>query len=176
MNDQNDVICDNYCIDDKKDMTCHECSNFHPVATSSTQDSLNISRDEVIASNQNQINHVELDPVTEAIPGQAPLRDPRIDSQRTEFQDVTTMIRSRVVYSDKRMLTQDEIVPAIQQNNGMHTHPGSQNSHPLIKVIGPSCQTDSSLDDDFVLKGGALTVINKKRHSLNCIETWTLPL
>ncbi|CAC5408242.1 unnamed protein product [Mytilus coruscus] len=33
--------------------------------------------------------------------------------------------------------------------------------------------SDSTLDGDFVLKGGALTVVNKKPDSLSNIETWT---
>ncbi|VDI17586.1 Hypothetical predicted protein [Mytilus galloprovincialis] len=33
--------------------------------------------------------------------------------------------------------------------------------------------SDSTLDGDFVLKGGALTVVNKKPDSLNNIEIWT---
>ncbi|CAC5422647.1 unnamed protein product [Mytilus coruscus] len=92
------------------------------------------SGEENIASNQNQINRVELYSVTVAIPGPVPSRDlmSRIYSQRTaEFHDVITAIHSRAVDSDPRIVTQDEMVPPIQQNHGMYTHPGDENSHPL---------------------------------------------
>ncbi|CAC5383746.1 unnamed protein product [Mytilus coruscus] len=89
--------------------------NIDVIATPSTQGSFNISKDEYIASNQNQTNHVELDPVTETIPEKAPLRDlmSRIYFQRT------SVYRSRAVDSNKRKVTQDKIVPQNQQKNGV---------------------------------------------------------
>ncbi|CAC5380850.1 unnamed protein product [Mytilus coruscus] len=83
------------------------------------------------------------------------------DSQRPQFQDVTIEIHSKAVDSDPRIVTQDEMAPSIQENHGV-----------LLKSA-TYLGSDSTLDADFVLKGGALTVINKKPESLSNIETWT---
>ncbi|CAC5407443.1 unnamed protein product [Mytilus coruscus] len=42
----------------------------------------------------------------------------RTDSQRPELHDVTTAVLSRAIDSDPRIVTQDEMVPSIQENHG----------------------------------------------------------
>ncbi|VDI44251.1 Hypothetical predicted protein [Mytilus galloprovincialis] len=192
------------------------------------------SGDEIIASNRNQSDRAELDPVTVAIPGPSSSRVPRssTDSQRPELYDVTTTINRRAADNVSSIVSQVELVPSIQDSHGMYTHTGDQNSPPfyhrrrsqslitgthsasneisLVNHIPESIPSifdpigahiplnikekiwrgefihlglllksaavlgsDSTLDGDFVMKGGALTVVNKKPDSLNNIEIWT---
>ena len=43
----------------------------------------------------------------------------------------------------------------------------------LLLKSAKELATDSYLDGDFVLKGGALTIVNKKPNSVNNIHSWT---
>ncbi|CAG2222768.1 unnamed protein product [Mytilus edulis] len=220
--------------DPKRLMAPRGNQNIIAAGSHSTQVMVNESGDEIIASNQNQSDRAELDPVTVAIPGPSSSRVPRssTDSQRPELYDVTTTINRRAADNVSSIVSQVEMVPSIQDSHGMYTHTGDQNSPPfyhrrrsqslitgthsasneisLVNHIPESIPSifdpigahiplkikekiwrgefihlglllksaavlgsDSTLDGDFVLKGGALTVVNKKPDSLNNIEIWT---
>ncbi|CAC5363060.1 unnamed protein product [Mytilus coruscus] len=208
--------------------------NMDVVGTPSTRVMVNASGNEFIASNQNQIERAELDPMTVVIRGQSSSRVlmSSTDSQRPELHDVTTAIHRRAADNDSRIVSQDEMIPSIQESHGTYTHTGDQNSPPfnhsrrsqspntgsflasgeisLISHVPESIPSifdpilahiplkikeniwrgefihlgillksatdlgsDSTLDGDFVLKEGALTVVNKTPESLSYIETWT---
>ncbi|CAC5401664.1 unnamed protein product [Mytilus coruscus] len=114
---------------------------------------VNVSGDEIIASNQNHSDHAELDPVTVAIPGPSSSRVlmSSTESLRPESHDVATKIHRRAADNDSIDIRRCGL---------------------LLKSAA-DLGSDSTLDGDFVLKGGSLTVVNKKPDSLNNIEIWT---
>ncbi|CAG2244684.1 unnamed protein product [Mytilus edulis] len=126
--------------DPKRPMAPRGNQNIIAAGSHSTQVMVNASGDEIIASNQNQSDRAELDPVTVAIPGPSSSRVPMsgTDSQRPELYDVTTTINRREADNDSSIVSQVEMVPAIQDSHGMYTHTGDQNSPPFIIVGGPS--------------------------------------
>ncbi|CAG2204727.1 unnamed protein product [Mytilus edulis] len=73
----------------------------------------------IIASNQNQSDRAELDPVTVAIPGPSSSRVPMssTDSQRPELYDVATTIHRRAADNDSSIVSQVEMVPSIQDSH-----------------------------------------------------------
>ncbi|CAG2254710.1 unnamed protein product [Mytilus edulis] len=195
--------------DPKRLMAPRGNQNIIAAGSHSTQVMVNESGDEIIASNQNQSDRAELDPVTVAIPGPSSSRVPRssTDSQRPELYDVTTTINRRAADNVSSIVSQVEMVPSIQDSHGTHS---ASNEISLVNHIPESIPSifdpigahiplkikekiwrgefihlglllksaavlgsDSTLDGDFVLKGGALTVVNKKPDSLNNIEIWT---
>ncbi|VDI12154.1 Hypothetical predicted protein [Mytilus galloprovincialis] len=80
---------------------------------------------------------------------------------RPESHDVATTIHRRAADNCSSIVSQVGMVPSIQD------------SHGLLLKSAADLGSDSTLDADFVLKGGVLTVVNKKPDSLNNIEIWT---
>ncbi|CAG2225484.1 unnamed protein product [Mytilus edulis] len=203
--------------DPKRLMAPRGNQNIIAAGSHSTQVMVNESGDEIIASNQNQSDRAEFDPVTVAIPGPSSSRVPRssTDFERPELYDVTTTINRRAADNVSSIVSQVELVPPPfyhrrrSQSLITGTHSAS-NEISLVNHIPESIPSifdpigahiplkikekiwrgefihlglllksaavlgsDSTLDGDFVLKGGALTVVNKKPDSLNNIEIWT---
>ncbi|CAC5390830.1 unnamed protein product [Mytilus coruscus] len=124
---------------------------------------VNESGDGIIASNHNHSDRAELDPVTVAIPGPSSSKVlmSSTESLRPESHDVATTIHRRAANNDSSIVSQVEMVPSVQD------------SHGLLLKSAADLGSDSTLDGDFVLKGDALTVVNKKPDSLTNIEIWT---
>ncbi|VDI75517.1 Hypothetical predicted protein [Mytilus galloprovincialis] len=195
--------------DPKRPMAPRGNQHINAAGSHPTQVMVNESADEIIASNQNQSDRAELDPVTVAIPGPSSSRVSMssTDSQRPELYDVATTIHRRADDNDSSIVSQVEMVPSIQDSHGSHS---ASNEISLVNHIPESIPSifdpigahipikikekiwrgeflhlclllksaavlgsDSTLDGDFVLKGGALTVVNKKPDYLNNIEIWT---
>ncbi|VDI40850.1 Hypothetical predicted protein [Mytilus galloprovincialis] len=81
---------------------------------------VNASGDEIIASNQNQSDRTELDPVKVAIPGPSSSRVPMpsTDAQPPELFDVATTVNRRAADNDSSIVSQVEMVPSIQNSHG----------------------------------------------------------
>ncbi|CAG2219708.1 unnamed protein product [Mytilus edulis] len=105
--------------DPKRPMAPRGNQNIIAAGSHSTQVMVNASGDEIIASNQNQSDRAELDPVTVAIPGPSSSRVPMssTDSQRPELYDVTTTINRRAADNDSSIVSQVEMVPSIQDSH-----------------------------------------------------------
>ncbi|CAG2219709.1 E2.7.3.2 [Mytilus edulis] len=93
--------------------------NIIAAGSHSTQVMVNVSGDDIIASNQNQSDLAELDPVTLAIPGPSSSRVPMssTDSQRPELYDVTTTVNRRAADNDSSIVSQVEMVPSIKDSH-----------------------------------------------------------
>ncbi|CAG2224808.1 unnamed protein product [Mytilus edulis] len=93
--------------------------NIISAGSHSTQVMVNVSGDDIIASNQNQSDLAELDPVTLAIPGPSSSRVPMssTDSQRPELYDVTTTVNRRAADNDSSIVSQVEMVPSIKDSH-----------------------------------------------------------
>ncbi|VDI76275.1 Hypothetical predicted protein [Mytilus galloprovincialis] len=82
-------------------------------------------------------------------------------SLRPESHDVATTIHRRASDNGSSIVSQVGMVPSIQDRHGL-----------LLKSAA-DLGSDSTLGGYFILKGGALTVVNKKPDSLNNMEIWT---
>ncbi|VDI47053.1 Hypothetical predicted protein [Mytilus galloprovincialis] len=123
-----------------------------------------VTVDESIASNQNQSDRAELDPKTVVIPLSS---SSRVLMSSTDSQRPVNHI--------------PESIPSLCHPIGAHLPlkikekigRGEFSYVGLLLKSAAVLGSDSTLDGDFVLKRGALTVVNKKPDSLN-IEIWPL--